>query len=52
MFRGAGSPYGASSVSGTDNQLPTPTTWKSPRFQGGASPGHPRPQGGGETATK
>lgn len=34
MFRGAGSPYGASSVSGNDNQFPTADDLEVARFQG------------------
>ena len=34
MFRGAGSPYGASSVSGQDGQPPTPDDLEVARFQG------------------
>jgi NAD(P)H dehydrogenase (quinone) len=34
MFRGAGSPYGASAVSGQDNQPPTPDDLEVARFQG------------------
>lgn len=53
MFRGSGSPYGASSVSGTDNQLPTPDDLEVARFQGRRVAQVTRAlKAAGETATK
>ncbi|MBC8104129.1 MAG: NAD(P)H:quinone oxidoreductase [Cytophagales bacterium] len=53
MFRGAGTPYGASAVSGQDNHLPTPEEVEVARYQGRRVVQVTRAlKAAGETATK